>query len=144
MHIYAQKFTYYSFTNLPNFLPIILFLFPWYIPPIISFVSVIILQSRSDYILLFTQQIMFTDCFNRCLTVSRSFCKLGGWAQQIFGRVWALPGMHFGYTTAWNYCILCFTRFSYFSFRLFLFYACTQELFLLKLWPIILKIMPAY
>ena len=34
------------------------------------------------------------------------------------------------------------------SFQLFLFYACAQpiilELFLPKLWPIILKIMPAY
>ena len=91
---------------------------------------------------------MFTDCFNRIfdcpIRVCWSFCKLGGKAQQIFGRAWALPDVLFGYTTVWNHCISCFTCFSYFSFRLSLFYACTEsiilELFLPKLWPIILKL----
>ena len=37
-----------------------------------------------------------TDCFNRIfdwsIRVSRSFCNLGGRAQQAFGRAWALSG----------------------------------------------------
>ena len=37
-----------------------------------------------------------TNCFNKIfdcsIRVSRSFCNLGGRAQQAFGRVWALPG----------------------------------------------------
>ena len=38
----------------------------------------------------------FSDCLNRIfdcsIRVSRSFCNLGGRAQQAFGRAWALPG----------------------------------------------------
>ena len=33
---------------------------------------------------------MIFDCSIR---ISRSFCKLGGRAQQAFGRAWTLPGM---------------------------------------------------
>ena len=70
------------------------------VPPIIPFLFFCV----SDNVTMLTWQIMFTDCFNSIfdcsIRVPRSFCKLGGWAQQTFRRVWALPGMHFGYTTA--------------------------------------------
>ena len=58
--------------------------------------------------------------------------------------------MPFGYITVINYCISCFTRFSYFSFLLFLFHAqlCTaynSGIILAKIGAyIILKIIPAY
>ena len=46
---------------------------------------------------------MSIDCFNRMsdcsIKVSRSFCKVGGSAQQTFGRAWALSGVPFGYIT---------------------------------------------
>ena len=82
---YVQKFTYYSFPNYPEFLPIIPFV-PMALP-IIPFYSNV------------SMLIIFTDCFNKILfdcsiRVSSSFANyVYGRAQQAFGRAWALPGM---------------------------------------------------
>ena len=77
--------------KLPTFLPIILFLFPQYHQLFLfySIVSMIISQCRSDYILS-TQQIMFTDCFNRTfdcsIRVSQSFAnQVAGHSKQLGG-----------------------------------------------------------
>ena len=111
----------YSFPNFPKFLPIILFLFPWHHQLFLS-------QCRSDQIYI------VTDCINRMfdcsIRVFRSFCKLGGRAQQAFGRSWALLGMPLA-MPVFETNVSCISQcFSQLSFQLFLFYACAQPILL--------------
>ena len=99
-------------------------------PPIIHFHSIVsmkIYHNTGVAIYYLHSRLCLLTTLIKCLTVLLEYIDLlanyvGGKAQQTFGRAWALPSVPFGYTIVWNYCITCFTRFSYFSFRVLCLY----------------------